>query len=321
MNSERSITWLHRLRRWANAGLGGLGFALVRSGTPLWRRGAKVVDTTIGRFHLQVPSSNPLSTLYSRHPQTSAYIGRLAGVLLKKYPQLAGIDIGANVGDTAAIIKTAADIPLICIEGDDYTFGFLEKNLAGLRAVTGHQRLLGERTGTIQATIEKSGWNLTIKPEQTAGSQPLEMITLDDFLAGRPGLEKIKLLKIDTEGFDCAILRGALKFIRQSRPAITFEYNRENMDAIGEKGLDTLTQLGDLGYHHAVLHDPYGRFICAATLENAELIRDLHEYADGRNGNIYYYDITLLHAEDADVAQVFVAGERRLRAATSTLAT
>jgi len=82
-----------------------------------------------------------------------------------------------------------------------------------------------------------------------------------------------------------------------------------------------LTQLGDLGYHHAVLHDPYGRFICAATLENAELIRDLHEYADGRNGNIYYYDITLLHAEDADVAQVFVAGERRLRAATSTLAT
>jgi hypothetical protein len=48
----------------------------------------------------------------------------------KKFSFLAVVDVGANVGDTACIIKTAEEVPILCIEGDEYIFDFLQKNIA-----------------------------------------------------------------------------------------------------------------------------------------------------------------------------------------------
>ena len=57
-------------------------------------------------------------------------------VVKKKFSFLAVVDIGANVGDTACIIKTAEEVSILCIEGDDYIFGFLQKNIAQFQNVT-----------------------------------------------------------------------------------------------------------------------------------------------------------------------------------------
>jgi len=318
MNSNKpNPSLLHRGRLLANQLLAGAGISIIRTGKAKWVRDQPVVITKIGNYDLEIPSKNPLSKHYSSYPQCSANLGRLTSILRKKYPDLAGIDIGANVGDTACIMKSAEDIRLICIEGDKSTFGFLQRNLAQLRNVTAHNIFLGEKTETIQATFEKTGWNTTIIPNKKTTASSLEIITLDDFLATQTGVEKIKLLKIDTEGFDCAIIRGATKFIERFSPVITLEYNRENMDAIGENGLETLFKLVDFNYSHALFHDPYGRFFCSTKLTDKSLIRDFHDYADGKNGGIYYFDITLFHSMDSDIAGVFAATERANRVAIS----
>jgi FkbM family methyltransferase len=269
----------------------------------------------VGRYLIQVPGTNQLSATYAAFPDYSGHLGRLTTLLNNKYPGLTGLDIGANVGDTACIIKSAADIRLLCIEGDDLTFGLLEQNIRQFNNVSAYKMFLGEKTETISATLDKVGWNTTLIPNTAQNGKKIKIISLDDFLVTQSDTAAIKLVKIDTEGFDCSIIRGARKFLGRAEPVITFEYNRGNMDAIGEKGLDTLAMLSDLGYSLFGLHDASGRFFTMAPLSNDELIRDVHDYADGRNGTMPYYDFTLFHERDRDVAEGFSKIERARRAA------
>jgi FkbM family methyltransferase len=297
---------------WANKFLSPLGIAIIETERPKWMRRNSVVTTQIGRYAIQVPSNNPISSWYLSHPNYSSQLGRLTSLARNKFPNLAVIDIGANVGDTACIIKTAEDVPLLCIEGDDYTFSFLQKNVAQFKNTTAHKMFLGEKTVEITAQLEKSGWNTTIKPAEASSSASRMSITsLDDFILTRPDVDTFKLLKIDTEGFDCSIIRGAKQFIQRVSPVITFEFNRENMDAINEPGIETLFMLADLGYSHIAFHDSHGRFLCATTLNDRGLIHDLYNFADGNPGrSIFYYDLTVFSKSDNDIALAFMNKER-----------
>ncbi|MGA2852685.1 MAG: FkbM family methyltransferase [Verrucomicrobiota bacterium] len=296
----------------ANKLLSPLGIALVRTEkTPWLRKTTEIVQ--VGSYSIQMPGISPLVKCYSQFPESVGHLGRLASLLKEKYLHLGAIDIGANVGDTACIIKSSADIPLLCIEGDDFCFGFLEKNVKQFQKVAVHKLFLGEKTGIISAAFEKTGWNTTIKPGNGVSAKKINVTSLDDFLATQPDAANFKLIKIDTEGFDCAIIRGGAKFIQKTHPVIAFEYNRDNMEALGEKGLDTLLLLSSLGYSQVVFHDCAGRFFCPATLSNQSLIKDLHDYADGRHGAIYYFDLTVFHENDSDVAKAFVSAERMWR--------
>ena len=263
---------------------------------------------------IQVPSINPISSFYLSNQNYSSQLGRLTSLVRGKFSSLAVIDIGANVGDTACIIKTAEDIPLLCIEGDDYTFGFLQKNIVQFNYTTAHKLFLGEKTELIAAQLEKTGWNMTIKPGETPSARQMSITSLDDFILTQPNVDNFKLLKIDTEGFDCSIIRGAKKFLQRVSPVITFEFNRENMDVINEPGIDTLVMLADLGYSRIAFHDAHGRFLCTTSLDNRELIKDLYDYADGNPGRgIYYYDLTVFSKSDGDVASAFLEKERAFR--------
>lgn len=303
---------LNRLRLFTNKVLAPAGFAVqrVRKSNP-W--GSPMVATKVGRFTIQVPRFNPVTTTYEDNPDNMSQLAALVVLMKKKYPNVSAVDIGANVGDTACVIKTAADIPLMCIEGDGATFELLKKNISQLPNTTAYQLFLGEKTGNMAVSFDKAGWNTTIKPGESNGAQTIKITSLDDFMAAQPAASTCRVAKIDAEGFDCSIIRGAAKFIRQTHPVLMFEYNRDNMDAIGEKGLGTLTMLGELGYSQVAFHDCHGRFFSGSTFSDETLIRDLLDYADGKHGAIYYFDLTVFHQDDADVALEFVKEERARR--------
>src|SRR5258708_976117 len=103
------MSLLHFIRKSTNRVLLPIGLAVERVEKQSWFR-PKIVTAQVGRFLIQVPSINPLSTLYTRNPDYTGHLGRLTTLLKIKYPKLAAINIGANVGDTACIIKSAADI-------------------------------------------------------------------------------------------------------------------------------------------------------------------------------------------------------------------
>ncbi len=307
------LNLFHRIKNSVNWTLAPLGLSIERKRKRPWHWPNSILEIKVGRYVIQVPGINPVFWYYQENPGFVGQLGLLTALVSEKYPRTAAIDIGANVGDTACLIKTAADIPLLCIEGDDKSFDFLQRNIAQFQNTTAHKLFLAEKTDTISASLACAGWNTTILPSSTASAKAIQVMRFDDFIVTQPGWENFKLLKIDTEGFDCPIIRGATKFIRQVCPVIFLEYNRQSMALIGEPGIDTLFLLAELGYSHIAFHDSKGRFICSANLADREKIRDLHDYADGKNSEIYYLDITVFHERDTDIALKYVEAERTRR--------
>ncbi len=248
----------------------------------------------------------------------------LVAIAVEKYPNCGVIDVGANFGDTAAIAKVDADVPVFCIEGDPSVYSVLEQNARRLPGVRTRLALLGEREEQLPVVIEKKGFNLTLVPQQRAdvnGATTVSITTLDACVADLPDADRYRVLKVDAEGFDCRILCGGMRYIERAHPIITLEYNRENMDAIGELGVPTLLALRDAGYRDLVYFDMSGRLLLATTLEEEALVRDLHDYADGRYSLIPFIDLCIFHRDDVDPAAEFVRQSRAHRLGSATCAT
>lgn len=260
---------------------------------------------TVGKFQITMPGNNRQISTYKYRPDANNLLGILSVCVAEKYPNLWAIDIGANVGDTIAIIKTAIDIPVIGIEGDDISYKFLETNTKQFQQVTILKEFLGEKRQTMKVELEKSGWNTTLIPTENAG-QELSLKTLDEVLEeNQLSNKEIKILKVDTEGFDTIILRGTNETLQKHSPVIFFEYNKTNMDAIGEDGLSTLLSLEKYGYHSVMFFDNYGRFMATVPIQQHELIKQLHHYSDDNNSRVGYYDICLFHDKDSELARKF----------------
>lgn len=279
-----------------------------------------VVPVQIGPYRIMMCANGTLHRTLAENPDYSGELRRIVALAVGKYPDLAVIDVGANFGDTAAITKLGADIPVLCLEGDPRAYALLTQNIRQLSGVTARNVLLGERVEEMSVSFQKEGWNLTVVPQDGAaahgGAAPatkVSITTLDECTRDLPDVQRYRVLKVDAEGFDCRIIRGGLRYIERVRPVIMMEYNRENMAQIGEPGLDTLFRLRDAGYRDVLYYDQSGRLLLTTTLDQEVLVRDLHEYADEHARSIYYMDLCLFHADDADLAATFARAEREHR--------
>lgn len=78
-----------------------------------------------------------------------------------------------------------------------------------------HAAALGDRDGTV--TIENRP-SITFKTHVSGSSGSADIRTLDSF-----DIKEVDLIKIDCEGFDYWVLRGAEQTIRRDRPLVIFE--------------------------------------------------------------------------------------------------
>lgn len=289
-----------------------LGYDIIKINEHSKNKSNKIVIVQVGDYNIIMPGNNPQISNYKRFPDMNNQLGRLAKIVTNKYPNLTMIDVGANVGDTIAIVKSFVDIPIIGIEGDATTYPFLEKNIPQFKNIIIIKQFLGEETKTIKANLEKDGWNGTIIPSSTS-SNSLELKTLDQTLKDKAlNNLNLKILKIDVEGFDTIVLRGANEIIKKHQPVLYFEYNRENMNAINEDGISTLLSLKEFGYQNIIFFDNKNKYILNTTLDNVELITHLHNYADGINGMIPYFDICIFSKEDEDISKIFLDIEKEI---------
>jgi FkbM family methyltransferase len=300
------------MRKLVRSLLNYLGYDIVRAVPTPFPFFKQEYNITVGKFNLLLPIQNPLIKTYQKQVDFGNELGRLITYVYSKYSDLIFLDIGANAGDTVAIVKSFKDVPIIAVEGDAFSFNYLKKNTEQFRNVTIHNDYLGEKEGRLNVDLQKKGWNTTIIPDNNSNAT-IEITTLDQLLEDyEDSITKIKMVKIDTEGFDTIIIRGAKNFISKIEPVIYFEYNRENMSAINEDGLSTLLELDSWGYKYILLYDDKGRYILSTDFINKDVIRQLHNYADGKYGRIYYYNICVFAESDSDLALKTIAAENAL---------
>src|SRR5690349_19398723 len=88
----------------------GLRRLLMKNGEPL-------IQYALDGTPLLLPMSHPLPLYRREYPQYSSNVGRIAAAIARNTPDFTFIDIGANVGDTLAIVRANAEFPVLCIEG------------------------------------------------------------------------------------------------------------------------------------------------------------------------------------------------------------
>ena len=217
----------------------------------------------IGPYQIHLPVNSQVLNYRSAYHLYDTALGQIASILKSKYPGLHAIDIGANVGDTAALIRESVEIPVLCIEGDPSLLPFLTENVARLNSA--HD--LGNNACLVEA-VDAQG--------------SVRLRSLQAILTDYPEFESAKLLKIDTEGFDFDILRQSLEFIQKSKPVVFFEYDPHFRPEEPRAGLEAIEALISAGYSDFIYFDNYGNYL-------------LHGVA------VYYFDICALHQEDADL--------------------
>lgn len=131
-------------------------------------------------------------------------------------------DIGANVGQTA--LEYSQRFPnsaVYSFEPVASTFALLQKNTRHLRRFNSYNLAFGEASGEFPMVIcEDSRLNtLALNRAIKSTNHQTEMVkvtTLDRF-AGQQGIQSIDLLKIDAEGHDLEILKGAEELLSGGR--------------------------------------------------------------------------------------------------------
>jgi FkbM family methyltransferase len=146
------------------------------------------------------------------------------------------VDVGANVGRWSAFMLAAAtragrleDLDLHAFEPSSYTFARLSEVLDG-EPVHLSRAALCDRSGssTLHVVAPGAGTNsLHQSPGSLATATTEEVVTTTlDSYADAAGLGQIALVKIDTEGHDLAVLRGARRLLAGQRILVAqFEYN------------------------------------------------------------------------------------------------
>ena len=147
------------------------------------------------------------------------------------------LDVGGHYGEwSVSLLSQAGHAPLLHVfEPSAHSAGLARGNL-GSRAQV-HQLALSDHVGESDLFIvhEGAGSNSIVPFTDRRGApgetERVAVGTLDDFCSARD-LRHLSLLKIDAEGHDLAVMRGAVRMLQaRAIDMIQFEYNHRWIDA------------------------------------------------------------------------------------------
>ncbi|USI78694.1 FkbM family methyltransferase [Sphingopyxis sp. USTB-05] len=174
-----------------------------------------------------------------------AAFGWMSG-FLKNMNELVALDIGANIGNHSVFFSRYF-LEVHSFEPNPRTFELLKFNASQTDNVTPHRQGLSDADvlGRLRENPTNMGGTfIEIGAAGAPGKDGVSLMTLDTFAADR-AFGPIGLIKIDTEGFEARILRGARGVIASNRPVIMFELSPSDF---GPNGSDVVNLLSELGY-------------------------------------------------------------------------
>jgi FkbM family methyltransferase len=265
------------------------------------KTGDQTPTIRIGDFKLAAPPDHILNWALANQPFRDQNMGVCAGYFSRKYPDLPIIDIGANIGDTAAHIACFARNPLILVEPSEAFLPYLEKNIAQIPNSTRVVRAMIVGNSTADGHLEVLNGSARFVRRQSVGKLvELTQTTLPQLING-----DICLLKIDTDGFDYDIILASAQWLAAHRPALFFEMEVSSQETLlrFESVVNTLSQSGYIRY--LVWDDP-GFFLLSC--DTVEAVCDLgrYLYEIGRHPyrkSIFNFDVLAVHERDLTVAK------------------
>lgn len=258
-----------------------------------------LLNYKIGKFTICIPVSHQLPRYKRLNPNYSTNPGRIAKHIKEKYPDLTCINIGANIGDTIAILRNKAYFPILAVEPNDYFYEILKKNIKQFSDVYIKKVFLSDSNQAIYGDMIREYGSAVFVRSKKGGNIKIAK-TLIDILNEYLSFNSSKLVIIDTDGFDCKIIRGAKDWLSKAKPVIFFEYDICWLSRQSDDGFSTFRTLSSIGYENLMIYSNIGEYICSVNIRNENLLKDIHEYFSGRN-TYSYCDICVFSGEDVDL--------------------
>jgi FkbM family methyltransferase len=255
------------------------------------------VKHRIGKHEILLPFSHNLPIDDAASPGRFGNLIRIAEHVCSGQGGAPLIDIGANVGDSIAALRNTSHFPILAIEGDETFYHFLKRNAKAFPDVWTVHALLSDHSHLVPGVLEANyggSKQVSIRPDAT---QNLKFLTLPDIIQEYPRFNQAKLVKIDTDGYDCKIIRGSVPWLKVARPIIFFEYDPHHLSEQGDDGISIFDDLRKLGYEGVLVFEGNGDFMFSLELSQERLIEELHCYFLGRRSK-KYADLCVFHRRD-----------------------
>lgn len=253
----------------------------------------------LGSAELRMPLSHELPFHKKAFPEYSASLGRIGAAVHAKYPAMTCVDIGANIGDSLAILRESAVYPVLCIDGSDRYFPYLMQNVTGrYEKVVLEQTFLGAASESVHAEVQAA--HGTERLSIGGPGATLQISTLSEVLERHTDFSSPKLIKLDTDGMDIAILLASMQLISATRAVLFFEYDPYLSSLMNVDAFEIFDALRRIGYRRMLVYENTGDLLLTAGFDQPGLLMELHGFYSGRHGT-RYADICAFHGEDEDV--------------------
>lgn len=184
------------------------------------------------------------------------------------------VDVGANVGEVSRhLLQHFPLSSLLSFEPCKSSYQTLSQNLKGFQKATCLPFALGSSNGIANLHTFTDHLCNTLNPDlneswlHPTGVETVELLTLDD-VARERNIQAINILKIDVEGYELSVLRGAINLLRAHR--IRFIY-------------------AEVGFHKNRRHQYFGDLIEFMTALEYDLCGFFDAFKDGKKKQYIMY--------------------------------
>lgn len=254
-----------------------------------------------GEVRLNLHFSHNLPLYYSKYKLYDRLLPELCVYLKNHEGKMKLIDIGANIGDTAALVNSVCSGEMLCIEGDDEFIPLLECNIKNLEdsTVTVVKSFCSDNNTENENYVVNNSFGTAHLTRVESAKKFISLKTLDTILDEYSEFNDSNILKIDTDGFEPRVLNGGKNYLAEARPLVYFEFTPQiSPSAVVNLSPeeDSFSILSSLGYERALFFDNFGNICREVLTSDGASINDLVSKIDLKK--IYYYDILCCHMDN-----------------------
>ena len=164
------------------------------------------------------------------------------------------IDVGTNMGSTlmnfANLTTLSGEVHGFEPDSVNYKRCCENIKLNNFKNITLNNIGLGDKAGKFTMIINtpsNRGENRISATSINNNKETIEVITLDKYVSEKK-LNKVNLIKIDVEGFELNVLKGAINVLKQFKPLLFIELDDNNLKEQGYSASDLINYLLQLKY-------------------------------------------------------------------------
>ena len=223
----------------------------------LFQRGRMLSSTLPGGLTISFRQTDRFAKSLIRGRTSEPEYTRLIQAMLK--PGMVYIDIGAHIGQYvligAQLVGSHGQVH--AFEPTPDTFELLEANIRqnNLSWCTANPLAVCDLAGqTLRLQLcapGKEAFNALCRPlrpdQQILGATDVQTVTIDSYCQERR-IDRVDFIKIDVNGPELMVVRGAERVLRQHKPVLVCEFNNQTHSYSGYQPTDLIRHLQERGY-------------------------------------------------------------------------